>query len=193
VIPLPWLVLGFLGMLGLSAVAEEGAVTWGPARASVPPVTGARLTSRHGWRRHPLLRTWKFHEGIDLAAPKGTPVRAVEAGVVSRIDIDGQGKGKVNGNTVHVRTPSGTWAYLHLDKTPLVQVGARIVPGQQLGVVGSTGRSSGPHLHLSLWRNGKTVDPLPLIQPLYGGRIGDADADDVVQFCGCFADEEEGP
>lgn len=165
-----WAVLGFLAFLGYSEAEGSGPVAGGRA-----PVPGARLSSPFGWRLHPTLRVPKLHTGIDLAAPRGTPIYAAEGGTVERIDVDGSGKGEVNGNTVHIKGPSGTWSYLHMQTAPFVRIGQRVEAGTQLGIVGTTGRSSGPHLHLQLARMGMPIDPWPLVAPLYGDTIGEAE------------------
>jgi len=77
----------------------------------------------------------------------------------------GSGKGQANGHAVHlVGTDGRWWAYLHLQGPPPVQVGQRIEVGDVLGQVGQTGRSTGPHLHLSVFESGQAVDPWPLIR-----------------------------
>lgn len=113
-----------------------------------------------------------MHAGVDLAAPTGTPVFAVEAGVVQRIDTN---LDKPNGLAVFVRGLSGRlWCYLHLSEI-LATVGQPVLAGTQLGRVGSTGRtlladgtvvssSTGPHLHLQVYEvGGATVDPTTLV------------------------------
>ncbi|HRC59270.1 MAG TPA: M23 family metallopeptidase [Kofleriaceae bacterium] len=108
------------------------------------------LTSPFGVRVHPVTGERKQHNGIDLAAPTGTPLRAIEGGAVSRIDVDGVGKGKYNGNAVTITAPSGRrWTYCHLS-TVAVRAGQLVQAGELLGTVGSTGISTGPHLHLAL-------------------------------------------
>lgn len=126
-----------------------------------------RISSPYGPRIHPVTGQSHFHNGVDIAAPTGTPVYAVSAGRVVRIDRDGEGKGTLNGNAVLYREsdPEGglLWAYLHLD-TVAVQDGQTLQRGQLLGTIGSTGRSTGPHLHLMVYRSGQTVDPLTILQ-----------------------------
>lgn len=116
----------------------------------------------------------EFHPGVDFRAAEGTPVYAVEAGVVVAVDVDGLGRGRWNGNAVAVRGDSGvSWHYLHFSRTACRSVvGARVARGQRLGWSGHTGLATGPHLHLQAAvvvqdddgrRRLQTVDPLPLL------------------------------
>lgn len=118
------------------------------------PVRG-NLTSRFGSRIHPILRTRRFHDGIDIAAPGGTRVAASADGVVVS-----KGWGGAYGNLVKVRHGNGveTW-YAHLSSAN-VTVGQRLHKGETLGRVGSTGWSTGDHLHFSIRVNGHAVNPL---------------------------------
>jgi murein DD-endopeptidase len=133
--------------------------TW-PARG--------RISSPYGPRIHPTLGTSKHHNGLDIAVPVGTPILAMQSGVVQRIDRDGQGKGVVNGNAIllrHSGGPSGLTmtAYLHLDRLD-VRVGERVREGQQIGLSGATGRVTGPHLHFMTYRDGQPVDPMVFLR-----------------------------
>jgi murein DD-endopeptidase MepM/ murein hydrolase activator NlpD len=193
VIPLGYVVLGLLGLFAVGSAASSAgpSMSWTPATMTrAIPVRGARLTSPFGNRQHPILKTVKHHDGIDLAAPIGAPIYAVEPGHVVRVDVDGEGKGATNGNAVLVQSPSGLWAYLHMHTRPMVRVGQVIQTGQQLGLVGSSGRSTGPHLHLSLRRGGVYVDPWPAVGPLYGSSAVLGDDDDCA---GCMCAGEEDP
>lgn len=123
----------------------------------LPPVAG-RVTSAYGDRVHPVTGEADFHGGIDLAAPAGTPVRAAAAGTVAF-----SGRRGAAGNLVEVRHGDGTsTSYAHL-QSRRVAVGEKVAAGQVLGAVGSTGRSTGPHLHFTVERAGDTIDPAPLI------------------------------
>lgn len=122
------------------------------------------ITSVFGPRVHPVTGHRHEHTGIDIAAPTGTPVVSAMPGRVTRVDTEGQGRGVVNGNAVFVRSGPLVWAYLHLSAVA-VRVGQVVNAGQLLGRVGSTGRSTGPHLHLQLSLEGRPVDPLPLFPP----------------------------
>lgn len=124
---------------------------------------GLRITSRFGPRVNPVTHKAHTHTGIDIDGETGDHIFAARPGRVSRLDVDGVGKGLVNGNAVHVLDRWGwTWSYLHLSRI-LIPLGAQVVAGQLLGLMGSTGRSTGSHLHLSVRTpGGQYVDPLPL-------------------------------
>jgi murein DD-endopeptidase len=113
-----------------------------------------RVSSPFGWRLHPTLHTRRFHEGIDLATPVGTPVRAAGAGVVLRAREDG-----VNGKYVKLDHGHGvTTAYCH-GAAFQVAKGQGVAQGELIMDSGNTGRSSGPHLHFGLRIDGHAVDP----------------------------------
>jgi murein DD-endopeptidase MepM/ murein hydrolase activator NlpD len=120
------------------------------------PVDHYRLTSPFGWRMHPILHYMKFHQGVDLACPYGTPIHAADKGLV----IAAGWRGPVSGNTVIISHGSGiTTAYCHMSSIA-VSEGELVSRGQQIGNVGSTGRSTGPHVHFGVLRNGEWVNPL---------------------------------
>ncbi len=126
--------------------------TWGGR--FVLPCRG-RYTSSFGWRRHPIHGGRSFHDGQDIAAPSGTTIRAAADGTV----VHSGWKGPY-GRCVMVAHGSGyVTLYGHCSAT-LVNVGQRVRQGQPIGRVGSTGWSTGPHLHWSVYRNGKAVNPL---------------------------------
>jgi murein DD-endopeptidase MepM/ murein hydrolase activator NlpD len=163
--PVPLLV-GAGGLLLLLAAAPRKAeARSGGARAwPVPPLPARwlRVLSPFGWRIHPIYGDRRHHDGIDLPAPVGTPIYAPEAGVVDRVDHAGAGRGEVNGNAVFVKSAGHRWAFLHLSRV-LVAPGATVRAGQNVGLVGDTGRTTGPHLHLQVWdAAGHVVDPEPL-------------------------------
>ncbi len=118
------------------------------------PVRGARMSSGFGMRFHPILGYSRFHRGVDFAAVHGTPIVAVTDGVVAMAGRHGG-----NGNYVRL-THSGTLgtSYSHMSRI-VVAPGARVAQGQLLGYVGSTGLSTGPHLHFEVYRNGAAVNP----------------------------------
>ena len=117
------------------------------------PVEGT-LTSPFGYRIHPITGNTDFHTGVDLAAPLGTEIGAAWPGVVAETGND-----SINGNYVKV-IHSGTvcTSYNHLSRID-VAVGQRLARGETLGLVGSTGVSTGPHLHFELLIDGVRVDP----------------------------------
>lgn len=120
------------------------------------PVDGARITSHFGMRFHPILHYNKLHGGTDFAAPIGTPVYAAAGGIVTWAQMKG-----CNGNLAIVKHDNG-WEtfYLHmLHYAPGISVGTRVSQGQDLGVVGTTGCSTGPHLHYEVHVAGEKVDP----------------------------------
>jgi murein DD-endopeptidase MepM/ murein hydrolase activator NlpD len=126
------------------------------------PVDGARLSSRFGRRRHPILGYNKMHRGVDFAAPRGTPVMAAGNGVIAQAGPNG-----AYGRYIRIRH-NATWstAYAHLRRFAKgVRRGKRVRQGQVIGYVGSTGRSTGPHLHFEIMRNNRSINPLSLRLP----------------------------
>jgi len=126
------------------------------------PIDGARLTSRFGKRRHPVLGYTKMHKGIDFGARRGTPIRAAGDGVVERASRYGS-----FGNYALIRHSSEfKTAYAHMKGFARgMKKGAKVKQGQIIGYVGTTGRSTGPHLHYEVLKNGKHVNPLSLKLP----------------------------
>ena len=126
------------------------------------PVDGARLSSGFGMRRHPILGYSRMHKGVDFAAPSGTPIYAAGAG---RVVAAGRNGGY--GNYIRIRhTTEFSTAYAHLSRFAKgVGPGQRIRQGQVIGYVGTTGRSTGPHLHYEVLRNDGQINPLSLKQP----------------------------
>jgi murein DD-endopeptidase MepM/ murein hydrolase activator NlpD len=121
------------------------------------PVRYTRISSPFSHRRrHPVLKTYRPHLGIDYAAPAGTPVRSVGDGVVAWAGMKGGG-----GNTVEVRhNETYSTYYLHLSRiASAVRVGKPVTQGQVIGYVGSTGHSTGPHLDFRIAKNGTFLDP----------------------------------
>ena len=126
------------------------------------PVNGARLSSGYGNRRHPILGYTKAHRGVDFAAPTGTPIMAAGDGVVEFAGWNGS-----YGRYVRIRH-NGTYktAYAHLARIDKkTRVGARINQGEIIGTIGSSGRSTGPHLHYEILVNGRQVNPLTVDLP----------------------------
>ncbi|MDJ0686837.1 MAG: M23 family metallopeptidase [Alphaproteobacteria bacterium] len=124
------------------------------------PIDGARLSSKFGMRRHPILGYNKMHKGADFAAPTGTPIYAAGNGVVEAAGWNG-GYGKY----IRVRhNDTYKTAYGHMSRIA-VSRGKRVRQGQVIGYVGSTGRSTGPHLHYEVHKNGRQVNPLGVRLP----------------------------
>lgn len=120
------------------------------------PVQGV-LTSRFGPRMHPVLKVAKLHRGVDWAAPIGTPVVAAFEGVIAAA-----GDGKGYGNLVRISHPNGLETrYAHLNSfADGIATGASVSAGTLIGYVGTTGLSTGPHLHFEVYQGGEAVDPL---------------------------------
>lgn len=126
------------------------------------PINGARLSSRFGLRRHPILKYTKLHRGIDFAAPSGTPIFAAGNGTVVYAGRKGG-----YGNYIRIRhNDRYSTAYAHLKGFRRgVRKGRRVRQGQVIGYVGTTGRSTGPHLHYEVLVRGKQINPLRLKLP----------------------------
>lgn len=136
------------------------------------PIDGARLSSSFGKRKHPILGYTKLHTGTDFAAPRGTPIYAAGDG-----SIDTAGWNGGYGKYVRIRHNSEySTAYAHMKAIKRgIGKGKRVRQGDIIGYVGSTGRSTGPHLHYEIIRNGKKVNPMrvkmPSGQKLKGGEL----------------------
>jgi murein DD-endopeptidase MepM/ murein hydrolase activator NlpD len=120
------------------------------------PVSGARLTSGFGMRRHPLLGYSKMHAGVDFGAPQGTPIRAAGSGVVELA-----GRHGAYGIAVEIKHDNRyETLYAHMSKLAAgIRRGAKVNQGQIIGYVGSTGRSTGPHLHYEVHVDNRPVNP----------------------------------
>lgn len=127
----------------------------------------ARISSRFGWRRHPILKQRILHSGVDYAAPMGSRIYASGDGVVKRAQWAGG-----YGRYVVIRHNSEfSTGYAHMSGFARgIRPGVRVKQGQVIGYVGSTGRSTGPHLHFEVIKNGKKVDPLK-IQAATGNNL----------------------
>jgi murein DD-endopeptidase MepM/ murein hydrolase activator NlpD len=121
------------------------------------PLQFRRITSGFGIRYHPILHEWRHHDGIDFAAPYGTPVRATADGRVSVVGWDGGGYG----NYIELRHANGIRTrYGHLSAFARgLRVGERVTQGETIGFVGSTGLSTGPHLHYEFLVGGHATNP----------------------------------
>ena len=127
------------------------------------PLKFSRISSGFSYaRRHPVTKKVRPHTGVDYAAPKGTPVMTIGDGVVTSMKYEGAG-----GNTIKIRHNSVySTAYLHLSGYAKgLKPGQRVRQGQVIGYVGSTGRSTGPHLDFRVWKNGSAINPLKMQSP----------------------------
>ena len=139
----------FIRARGRSAAVSSGKFAW--------PMIG-RITSPFGYRRHPLWGGISLHTGIDIAAPYGKPISCADSGeVIYSGWWDGYGKAVV---IDHGR--GYTTVYGHMSRI-YAQVGQTVTKGETIGLVGSTGFSTGPHLHFEIRVNGKPVDPMPYL------------------------------
>jgi len=136
------------------------------------PVDGARVSSGYGMRKHPILGYGKMHKGVDFAAPVGTPVYAAGDGVLEKVGRNGG-----YGNYIRLRHNSRLkTAYAHLHKFASgISAGKRVKQGQVIAYIGTTGRSTGPHLHYEVLLNNKQVNPnrvdLPVGESLKGQNL----------------------
>ena len=130
------------------------------------PINGARLSSPFGMRKHPIDGFNKMHRGTDFAAPMGTPIMASGDGIVIKASWCGGG-----GNCVKIKhNKTYQTVYAHMSKFALgIKKGVRVKQGQTIGYVGSTGKSTGPHLHYEVIVNGKKVNSQKLKLP--SGKI----------------------
>ena len=126
------------------------------------PINGARLSSSFGMRKHPIDGFNKMHRGTDFAAPKGTPIMSSGNGIIQKAGWCGGG-----GNCVKIRHNSTyETVYAHMSKFARgIKKGVRVKQGQTIGYVGSTGKSTGPHLHYEVIVNGKKVNSQKLKLP----------------------------
>jgi murein DD-endopeptidase MepM/ murein hydrolase activator NlpD len=140
---------------GARMPAEEIRLALG--ESFIYPVRGV-LSSSFGWRVDPIAKVERFHSAIDLAAPLGTPVKAPLDGRVSRVAVN-----SVYGNYIII-THQGSYQtlYAHLSAVSVAQ-GAWVTQNSKIGEVGSTGYSTGPHLHFSVFRNNKAINPLEVL------------------------------
>lgn len=142
-----------------SAMTSTRAFAHSEASATVLPVAG-EISSPFGVRSDPFTGAPRFHAGVDVAAPRGTAIRAVADGEVVFSGWRRGGAGRV----VEVRHADGlVTSYAHAQRT-LVQAGQHVVAGEVLATVGSSGRASGPHLHLAATHDGQPIDPAEILE-----------------------------
>ena len=138
------------------------------------PIDGARVSSSYGKRRHPILGYTKMHRGTDFSAPRGTPIYAAGDGT-----IEHAGRKSAYGIYIRIRH-NGTYktAYAHMRRLAKgMRRGKRVEQGQIIGYVGSTGRSTGPHLHYEVHVNGRQVNPRKIKLPS-GEKLKGTDLDE---------------
>ncbi|HDR9798014.1 TPA: M23 family metallopeptidase [Burkholderia cenocepacia] len=133
------------------------------------PVAATRISSPFGGRVHPVSGARHVHSGVDLAAPAGRAVHASERGVVTFIGTEPRGYGKY----VVIRHDGGYASYYaHLSAfEPTLRTGARVMRGQRVGAVGSTGTATGPHLHFEVRRHARLVDPIELVHAARAAKL----------------------
>ncbi|MGL6107937.1 murein hydrolase activator EnvC family protein [Romboutsia sp.] len=134
---------------------ENGAVI---SSGSWPVPGHSRVSSPYGYRLHPVLNVQKMHTGIDIPAPEGTPAVAIDSGTVIFSGVQGS-----YGNTVMIQHDDGKVTLYAHNSALLVSVGQRVEKGQVVTRIGSTGRSTGPHLHFEVRINGKHTNPMGYI------------------------------
>ena len=138
------------------------------------PINGARLSSRYGNRKHPILGYTKMHRGLDFAAPLGTPIFAAGDGIIEKAGWNGS-----YGKYIRIRH-TGTYktAYAHLSRFhKKIRIGKRVLQGKIIGYVGTTGRSTGPHLHYEVIKNNIQVNPMKIKLPA-GKNVAKGDIND---------------
>src|SRR6185369_5593455 len=119
-----------------------------------PPLSSVRITSGYGERINPVTGQPDFHAGVDIAAQINQPVMSIESGKVIKAGPRG-----LLGNAVEIGSNGTSAIYGHLNRV-LVSQGEAVKQGQVIGLAGSTGRSTGPHVHLTIKRNGQTFSPV---------------------------------
>ncbi len=142
-----------------SSIANQSAGSHAMAIPSRMPLDGVRMTSDFGMRHHPVMGGFRMHKGIDLASPVGSPVYATADGVVGRADW-------FSSYGLYIQIEHGSeleTRYGHLSRLN-VGAGQMVHKGDLIGFVGTTGRSTGPHLHYEVRVGGEAVNPIPYLQ-----------------------------
>ncbi|MGC8738953.1 MAG: M23 family metallopeptidase [Candidatus Hydrogenedens sp.] len=125
-----------------------------------------RVSSTYGWRNDPFTGKRTFHKGIDISAPRGAPIYPVKAGIVEET-----GFSKSYGNYVRIKHEDGTSSFYAHNEKNLVKKGEQVDITTQIAKVGSTGRSTGNHLHLEISQNGRIINPQKYFDNLhYAGK-----------------------
>ena len=125
------------------------------------PLMDARVSSNFGTRKHPITKAVRHHQGLDLAAPKDAPIRAISGGTVVFSDPHSG-----YGNLVVLLHPDGTSSHYGHNSRNLATPGTKVKAGAIIALVGSTGLATGPHLHFEIRRNGQAQDPLKIFPGL---------------------------
>ena len=147
----------------------EGGDDYGQNKGgALSPFSTAHITSGYGWRIHPITKQRKFHSGVDFAAPGGTPIQATTAGRVIGVYHSSRGYG----NHVMIQDGKGyVHLYGHMSRTA-ANVGSLVMRGSRIGYVGTTGASTGNHLHYEVRFNGASVNPKPWYSSARGYATG---------------------
>jgi murein DD-endopeptidase MepM/ murein hydrolase activator NlpD len=140
------------------------------AQLSGWPVRSGYISSPYGFRVHPVRNTRQFHEGVDFATKRGSPIQAVADGLVV---FSGRRNGY--GNLVDIRHRDGLVTRYAHNSANLVREGELVRQGQQIATVGSTGTATGPHVHFEVIRNGRAVDPMPYLRSRPTQRLASAE------------------
>lgn len=151
-----WSALDSMETEGPGAPSNPNFETPSVSVPSIMPLRDGRMTSSYGMRTHPVLRQRRQHNGVDIAAPTGTPVYATADGIVGRADW-------FSSYGLYISIDHGAdleTRYAHLSRLA-VAAGDRVEKGDLIGYVGSTGRSTGPHLHYEVRVDGVAVNPIP--------------------------------
>ena len=151
-------------MPATSGRVRAGVGSMGLPQAGLMPVEGV-VSSEFGWRTHPISGKRRFHEGMDIAAPTGTEIRAVQTGTVRFAGPKGG-----YGNVVELEHRDGTITrYAHASRVH-VRPGDKIEVGESIADVGQTGHATGPHLHFQVERAGEPIDPVDYLTALRANR-----------------------
>ena len=142
------------------------------------PINGASLSSGYGMRKHPILGYDRLHQGVDFAAPTGTPIMAAGTGFIEKIGMNGGA-----GNYIKIKHINGyKTAYGHMNKFAAgLKKGSKVIQGQTIGFVGSTGMSTGPHLHYEVIFNNKKINPMKMQLPS-GRKLKGKILDDFIKY-----------
>ncbi|MDA9685227.1 M23 family metallopeptidase [bacterium] len=142
------------------------------------PINGASLSSGYGMRKHPILGYDRLHQGVDFAAPTGTAIMAAGTGFIEKIGMNGGA-----GNYIKIKHINGyKTAYGHMSKFAAgLKKGSKVTQGQTIGFVGSTGMSTGPHLHYEVIFNNKKINPMKMKLPS-GRKLKGKILDDFIKY-----------